>query len=232
MLLKGGVVNSVNGQAGDITLGTSTTTFTATDHLVLSAENILGVETGYEIKSTDYYAISTTTFYNIGIATASIRSDLDAEILRSTTTDYNIQVSTSALELSKVNRAGDTMTGDLLLPNLTATYGITAATSTITKSNSPASTIEILWSTNTITANNDFKLIVSSGGIVNVSSITAGTAGDTIELMGTSDTDIVNIIDGGNIKINGVVQMALGLGDIIAFRYYGSYWYEKYRDNN
>lgn len=156
------------------------------------------------------------------ISTANIQTQVNS-----------IAVDTGTLAAIKANISGQVFTGDIASPNITASYGITAATSTITKTNSPASSVQILWSTNTITTENDFKLVVSSGGIVDVDTVTAGNDGDYIKIMGTSNTDIVNIVSGGNLDLDGIggISMALGKGDSIIFSYYDAYWREEHRAN-
>lgn len=74
-------------------------------------ENDLGVSTG-----TIYAALNSTA------------AALSSEISRATTRENAISVSTGALEASKVNRAGDTMTGQLTLSGSTATIRYASGT--------------------------------------------------------------------------------------------------------
>jgi len=111
-------------------------------------------------------------------------------------------------------------------------YGIIASSSTITKVINPVSSVQILWSTSSINCDNYNTLVVSSGSIVSVSTITAGVEGQEIKLTGTSDTDIVRFITGGNLKLDIGGSFDAGNADKMWFTYRDLYWEEDNRKNN
>lgn len=113
--------------------------------------------------------------------------------------------------------------------------GTTSPTSTLhlngTFSAMPSST-QTLWSTDTVTADSFYIMVVSSGGIVDIANITAGVDGDVIKIRGTSNTNIINFVEGGNIILGGGVDFAAGNKDKIFFTYQDSYWEEDARKDN
>jgi hypothetical protein len=148
--------------------------------------------------------------------------------------------------------------------NETVTYGVSAATGVFTSSVTMAtsggyvgigtlsprctldisgkqamvvSSTQILWSTNTISSASSYVNVVSSANEVVLNSnpqISAGIDGQIIYIWGTSNTNLVTLINGNGIKLNGGTNFTLGLDDIIAFQYRSgsASWCEISRSNN
>ena len=124
--------------AGDEALAISTTTLqsnigTETTNRI-NADNAIGVSTGTlrtDLTNETNNRISADNA--IGVSTGTLRTDLTNETNARIAGDEALAVSTTTLQgniNNKVDRAGDTMTGDLNLPNLNATYGVSASTIT------------------------------------------------------------------------------------------------------
>ena len=121
-------VNDVVARAGVAALDVTTTTLTQDLATEISnrqiADAAIGVTTG--TLRTDLSAETLARGLAdaaIGVTTGTLRTDLNSEISRATIREDAIAVSTGALEASKVNRAGDTMTGPLSLGAQSLTAG-------------------------------------------------------------------------------------------------------------
>ena len=87
---------------------------------------------------------------------------------------------------------------------------------------------------------NRYAPVAGNGGAVTLTStpsITAGTAGQEICLIGTSDANTLQIDDestlaGTTLELAGDVSMILGLHDTICLVYYNSHWIELSRSDN
>jgi Head domain of trimeric autotransporter adhesin len=129
-----------------------------------------------------------------------------------------------------------------ILKNGKMGFNITTPTTTIHLNGTfsdTASTTQILYSTDTISANSSYIVIASSGGIVALSSnpqisTTNIVDGTEIDIWGSSDTNTITLLDGNGIKLNSNVAFTLGLDDMIRFKYraVSGYWCEKFRSDN
>lgn len=99
------------------------------------------------------------------------------------------------------------------------------------------SATQILASTNTITSDTSYSVVVSTGGAVTLSSnpqIAAGTyAGQILKIRGTSDTNTITLIDGNGVDLDfATTTFTMGLNDNISLMWNGSVWYEESRKLN
>lgn len=62
--------------------------------------------------------------------------------------------------------------------------------------------------------------------------IAAGTAGDVLILVGTSDTETITIQSSGNVDLDGGANCVLGATDTLSLIYAGGLWLETSRSNN
>jgi hypothetical protein len=127
-----------------------------------------------------------------------------------------------SLEVEGVSHfIGDIVMGDSLITHaVEATQSLLAAT--------------------TITSVNKINPVVGNGGAVVITAaptITAGSPGDELCLVGTSDANTVEVQDettiaGSLLELDGDVDMVLGLHDTICFVFYNSHWIETGRTDN
>jgi hypothetical protein len=93
----------------------------------------------------------------------------------------------------------------------------------------------------TIISTHELEFIGGSGGAVTMTStptIVAGVAaGQVIELIGLDDANTITLQDettvaGTTLEMAGDVSFALGINDVISFRWTGAAWVERYRSDN
>jgi len=127
--------------------------------------------------------------------------------------------------------------------NINSQYGVIATTGsfsgliTISTQTISPSTQQILYTTNTITANSSYVIVISSAGAVVLSSnpqiATGGIpTGTYIEVVGSSDTQTITLSNGNGLVLTGAVSFTLGANDLIALRFNGTSWVERFRANN
>jgi hypothetical protein len=103
---------------------------------------------------------------------------------------------------------------------------------TVTKFIETPSSVQSISASGTIPAVNSTVKLVSAGGEVTAGGIAAGTAGQTILLIGTSNTNTVTIADSGTIALDSDISFTLGAGDTMRLTYDGTVWYEVSRSDN
>jgi hypothetical protein len=92
----------------------------------------------------------------------------------------------------------------------------------------------------TITSVNKHNPVAGNGGAIVMTStptIAAGSPGDEVCIIGTSDANTVELQDettiaGSTLELSGDVDMVLGIHDTICFVYYNSHWVETTRSDN
>jgi len=125
---------------------------------------------------------------------------LTAEISRATARENAIAVSTGTLESNKVNRAGDTMTGNLTL----GTNKLTAGTIT-------SSSITAAGSIGIVTGNLGDAVSIYSGFYLSGGALSTGWYNATLQAYspGGSTTQRLNFMTGGSALDNGTVRMTI-----------------------
>lgn len=162
--------------------------------------------------------------------------------------DATSAVSTTTLSSTFVLKSGDTMTGDLNISSngdgaIYFIKDIDASTGTYITSNGnsyfknsvslqPSST-QVLYATMTITSNESYDVVVSSGGAVMMSSnpqIIVGAQGQILKIQGSSDTNTITLVDGNGLFLQS--NRTLGLNDIIVLSCNGTTgWIEESYSN-
>lgn len=98
----------------------------------------------------------------------------------------------------------------------------------------PQSALQSLLAATAITPNSSFVAIVGNGGSVTLTSnpqITAGFDGQRLIIIGTSDTNRVEIVNGNGLTLNNAVDFDMGNADTIELVYSSTIggWAELYR---
>ena len=133
----------------------------------------------------------------------------------------------SATDSSKVAKGGDTMTGQLTISGSSLTVSGNVVF--------PNNEITIMPGGGTLAVNRAFIRLEGNGGPVNLypaEPLGSGTAGQLVILAGTSDTNTVTILSGGNVKLSGGVSFTLAMNDTITLIYDGAKWIELSRSEN
>lgn len=101
---------------------------------------------------------------------------------------------------------------------------------------------QTLTATNMITIESDTVAVTGTSGatvLTNNQTLASGVDGQLLTVIGSSDTDTVQIVDKSNLAAGGTIQMSatnvvLGIGDVIVFKYNlaTTNWHEVSRSNN
>ena len=133
-----------------------------------------------------------TALTNVGIATATLRTDL-----------AGVVASTGSL----VQRSGDTMTGDLNLPNLYAAYGVSASTIQVSNIRISSGAVNGYFLKTDGSGNASWNLLPSAPG----DNLGDHTATTTLNMSSNSITNVNNISMSGN--VNAASTSYFNMGD-------------------
>jgi len=113
----------------------------------------------------------------------------------------------------------------------------TQLTSKVNYGTPPSQTLDLSASSQIPATSTNMRIQGSSAGTTELTSnpqIVTGFDGQKITLEGMSDTNIIKVIDGNGLQLQGGAPFEMGLGDTITLHYNKSrdLWIENYRSNN